>query len=355
MLYLTFLKTVITVLLILLFFANSHAGGYDVGVYYFPGWHSKSEYWRDLKGEPGSLSSGKDWKERYPLLGFYPEEEVWVAEKHIEWASSYGIDFFAYDWYWDGKKPFLDHAINAYLKAKKKEKLKFCIMWANHSEVPRNIEEFNNLVIFWIEHYFKNPNYFFVNDKPLVFVFSPTLLHLNAKKFKDTAGGLIAKANKIAKEKGFREIFFVAISNESPDSFWVKRFSEQGFSAHTGWNYVMGNKELRLDYDAMVNTYLEFYEASQKMNKILPYIIPASPGHDSSPWHGEKAFVRENSTPDKFERMLEAAKNLALKQVNGRKIIMIESWNEFAEGSYIEPTTKWGLKYLESLKRTLKP
>jgi hypothetical protein len=33
------------------------------------------------------------------------------------------------------------------------------------------------------------------------------------------------------------------------------------------------------------------------------------------------------------------------------KILMIEAWNEFGEGSYIEPTKKWGFGYLEAIKK----
>lgn len=338
-----------------IFDKSCYARWIDIGVYYFPGWHSQSEYWKDLRGEPGSRSPGKAWEERYPLLGFYPEEEVWVAEKHIDWAASYGIDFFAYDWYWDGNKTFHDHAIKSYLKAKNKDKLRFCIMWANHSEVPNNIEEFINMINFWADHYFKEPTYYRIEGMPLVFVFSPTLLHSNSKRFKESIKKLFLKANELMKERGIKGIYFVAITNLMPRPELGKIFFEQGYSAYTGWNLAAVKNEKRLDYDTMVQTYLEYYEASKKTEEIIPYFIPASPGWDSRPWHGEEAFVRENPTPEKFESMLEGAKKLALGQKKDLRIIMIMSWNEFAEGSYIEPTIKWEFKYLESIKKVLRP
>ena len=340
---------------ICLFKMHCYAGQIDIGVYYFPGWHSKSDYWNDLKGEPGSRSPGKAWEERYPLLGFYPEEETWVAEKHIEWASSYGIDFFAYDWYWDGKQPNLNHAIQAYLNTKNKSKLKFCIMWANHSEVPRNVEEFRDMIQFWSDHYFKEETYYRINEMPLVFIFSPSLFDSNSKRFKESAKKLILKANELVRGKGFKGIYFVAITNWMPRPELAKKFNEKGFSAYTGWNFAAVRTEKSLDYDTMVQTYLEYYEASKKTEEIIPYLIPVSPGHDSRPWHGEKAYVRENPTPEKFEGMLEGAKKLAVGKTKGPRIIMIMSWNEFAEGSYIEPTVKWNFKYLESIQRVLKP
>lgn len=139
-----------------------------------------------------------------------------------------------------------------------------------------------------------------------------------------------------------------------PNLELARIFYEKGFSAYTGWNLASVRSEKHLDYNTMVQTYLEYYEASKRTEEILPYFIHASSGWDSRPWHGEKAYVRENPTPEKFERMLEGAKKLAIEQKTHPKIIMKMSWNEFTEGTYIEPTIKWGMKYLESIQKILK-
>ena len=131
----------------------------DVGVFYFPGWTSRSDYWNDLKGLPGSRSAGAPWPEREPLLGYYAEENIKVAEQHIDWASQYGITFFAYDWYWDGKRTSLNHAIDNYLKASNNSKMKFSILWANHSDVPSNLVEFDDMVSYWLRQYLKHSQF----------------------------------------------------------------------------------------------------------------------------------------------------------------------------------------------------
>lgn len=130
-----------TACLLLIFVASSFATASDVGIYYFPGWYSKSKYWKDLKGVPGSRSPNVAWPAREPLLGFYAEEGIKVAEQHIEWARQYGVTFFAYDWYWDGKLTSSNHAVDNFIKASNNSKLRFSLLWANHSEVPRNLKE----------------------------------------------------------------------------------------------------------------------------------------------------------------------------------------------------------------------
>jgi len=113
----------------------------DVGVFYFPGWHSQSRNWKDLKGLPDSRSPNIPWPDREPLLGYYAEEDIKVAIKHIDLANQYGITFFSYDWYWDGKTTSLSHSIDNYLKAPNNAKVKFSILWANHSAVPKSLKE----------------------------------------------------------------------------------------------------------------------------------------------------------------------------------------------------------------------
>jgi hypothetical protein len=341
----------VTLILSLLPCLEGCAQNYAVGVYYYPGWRSDYINWNDMKGLPGSKSPGRAWPDREPLLGQYPEEEPWVAEKHIEWASQYGINFFAYDWYWDGTKPEYDHALKNYLKARDKGKLQFCLLWANHDLSPKNLRDFDDMVGYWINNYFNQPSYYRIDDKPVVFVFSVGQLETNAKKFGEFAKTLLARANRKAGEKGYKGIYLIATVNQKPSDIVEKWLLDTGFNGYTGWNYVESRGARVDDYDAMVSGYLDYYSAASQTAKILPYIVPASPGWDSRPWHGGSAMVRSNPTPEKFERMLRGARQLLDSSGTTPKVLMIESWNEFAEGSYIEPTKKWGFAYLEAIKK----
>ncbi len=336
---------------------TSPAEAYDIGVYYFPGWNATSEYWNDLKGLPGSRSSGIPWPEREPLLGFnYPEENRSVAEQHITWASQYGITFFAYDWYWDGNQSPREHALKAHLRASNKNDVLFCLLWANHTEVPNNILEFDLMVDYWIANHFNQSNFYFLDGKPVVFIFSPARLDQNAHKFGQSAQALLARANSKARSKGYQGVYFVAVTNEVPSSAVESKYLSLMYSAYTGWNYVITfSGDLVKDYNHMVDTYLKIYEAAAKTAARLPYFVAASPGWDSRPWHGKNAHVRENSTPEKFERMLIGAKKLLDIQKTSPKILMIEAWNEFGEGAYIEPTKKWGMQYLETIQKVFGP
>jgi len=324
----------------------------DLGAFYFPGWHSQKGNWKDIKGLPGSRSPNIPWPDREALLGYYAEEDVRIAEQHIEWASQYGIKFFAYDWYWNGKVTEMNHAIENYLKASNNSKMKFSILWANHSDVPRNLKEFDDMVIYWIKNYLNHPQFYKKNRKPLVFVFSIGHLERAAQKIEWRVDAMLKRADKAARDSGLPGIFFVATTNLQPDDTLDAKLSVQGFSAYTGWNYAASkDKSAVADYQSMVDTYIGFYKAASLRKGILPYIVPASPGYDARP-HGRYAIVRTNPTPEKFEQMLAGAKQLIDSKKSGiMDIIMIEAWNEFGEGSYIEPSKKWGFEYLNITKK----
>lgn len=324
----------------------------DIGVYYFPGWHSKSSYWQDLKGGADSRSPNLAWPEREPLLGFYAEEDIKVAEQHIEWASQYGVTFFAYDWYWSGNATYLNHAIDNFLRASNNKKLKFSLLWANHSEVPKNLKEFDGMVDYWVGHYFHHTQFYKIDGKPVVFVFSNEQLSAQAKKIGQTTRMLFDRANERVRSAGLPGLYFVTTTNTLPSDVLEDELISNGYSAYTGWNYVISKDKAReADYLSMVDTYLDFYKFAQKTRGRLPYMVPVSPGWDSRPWGGPNPIVRYDSTPQKFQQMLVGARKLLdSKQPGSEKILMIEAWNEFGEGAYIEPTKKWKFQYLERIQ-----
>lgn len=351
-----FTKIMMVVICLSIFCFVNTAPAYDIGVFYFPGWLTGSKFWKDLQGMPGSSSPGVAWPEREPLLGFnYPEEQTGVAEQEIEWAASHGITFFAYDWYWYGKSPDTEHAQQAFLKAKNKQSMKFCLHWANHTETPNTIKAFDDMIDYWIVNYFKEANYYRIDGKPVIFIFSTERLVRQSMGLRESPQALLLRANAKAKAKGYPGIYFIATNDEKPGEALEKRLAGYGFNAYTGWNYARANEARVADYRVMVDVYLDYYRAAAQAGKFLPYIVSASPGLDDRPWYGDKATVRSDSTPAKFTQMLSGAKELLDNPKSSPKILMIESWNEYAEGSYIAPTKKEGFGYLKAIQQVFPP
>lgn len=333
--------------------ASDVTPGYKLGVYYFPGW---------MEGARGGAVNPweriQKYPDREPLLGWYRDGDVEVAERHIQWMHDYGIDYVVYDWYTDGT-PFLEHALSAYFKAKNRDLIKFSILWANHSHFPDNLDQFESMVRYWVKYYFKSDQYMKIDGKPVVFVFSQQQLQDNAKKFGKTVTDLLIISRAIAKKAGFTGIYFIGSVEAS--NFWVKQQGPvNGFDAFSAYNYQRGfsgtyiqNKRESHSYEELDKAYQESW-AWILLNSKLPYIVPMTSGWDKRPWGGSKDSLHDNSssTPDSFERHLRAAKSLMDRYPSvSKRMGIICCWNEFGEGSYIEPTKKDSFIYLEKIRK----
>jgi hypothetical protein len=61
------------------------------------------------------------------------------------------------------------------------------------------------------------------------------------------------------------------------------------------------------------------------------------------------------NTPAAFQQQLAAAKSF-LDSYNPRhKIVVLNSWNEWTEGSYLLPEKKYGPAYLKAIKAVFAP
>jgi hypothetical protein len=75
---------------------------------------------------------------------------------------------------------------------------------------------------------------------------------------------------------------------------------------------------------------------------------------DNTARKGEKGLVLTQSTPEKFERWVRDTVKLFEARKCPEPLLFINAWNEWAEGSHLEPCQRWGTSYLEALRRGLK-
>ncbi|MCS7253134.1 MAG: glycoside hydrolase family 99-like domain-containing protein [Armatimonadetes bacterium] len=317
-------------------------GKYDVGVYYFPGWKTASQ-WMPIISFP----------ERKPLLGWYREGDPEVADWHIKWAVEHGITFFAYDWYWVRGARQLEHALHdGYMRARYRHMLKFCLLWANHN--PPNTSSLEDCIAvtrFWIEHYFRRPEYLTIDGKPVVIIFSTHRLsedlgtYENVRKAFDAMRGECIKA-------GLQGLYIIACVGNAAHA---EMAAKEGYDAVTAYNWPtlgMPPSLRRASFDSLIEAYRRNWE-DIAVRSPIPLMLPISGGWDSRPWHGENALVRYGRTPENFRRHLQDAKRmLEDERFKGKLLpmVLIEAWNEWGEGSYIEPHAEFAFGYLDAIR-----
>lgn len=331
--------------------AIAQSSKYNVGVYYFPGWADNQ------KGAPfpQPWEKIKPYPEREPLLGWYRDGSDEVTRQQIDWMADYGISFVAYDWYWTkDSKVALEHALAAHMRAPNRDKVKISLLWANHDGVPSSRDNFDRMVTYWVRYYFQRPEFLRIDGKPVVFIFYADFLRTDAGKFGATAKELLDSAQAIAKQGGLPGIYFVAgtiASSPMIDSYG----KETGYSAFSAYNFQQGlaSPLQSHSYDELDKDYREHWARFNSKGN-LPLVLPMSAGWSRTPWGGSKDRLHDLSVSNasQFEAHLIAGKAaMDAAKPGDPKMGVICCWNEFGEGSYIEPTKKDGLSYLEKVKK----
>ena len=310
-------------------------GDIEVGMYYFPGWATYAR-WSVLD----------DFPERRPVLGYYREGDPEVADWHIKWMVEHGATFVVYDWYWSAGGRQLEHGLDAYFKSRYHDKIKFCLLWANHNAPgTSSAEDMVNVTNYWLDNYFLRPEHFKIDGKPVVVIFSPH--RLTEDMGLEGVKAAFQKSREMAKAKGLPGIYFVGCAG--PSRGQVAALEAEGYDAVSGYNYPSaGDKgQIVAPYDDMVTGYKEIWDAIGGLT-TLPYIPVTEPGWDSRPWHGPNARARTGKTPEKFRQMLLNAREF-LKD-RSPKVMLIEAWNEFGEGDYTEPHQEFGFGHVDAIR-----
>jgi len=313
-------------------------GKYDVGAYYFPGWQSRSQ-WQPIERFP----------ERKPMLGWYREGDPEVADWQIKWAVEHGITYFAYDWYWTQGSRQLEHGLHkGYFNARYKNLLKFCLLWANHNAPnTHSVEDSRAVARYWITNYFQRSEYYRIDGKPVVIIFSP----YNYKNDLGTAE--VNHAFDVMREEcrkaGLPGLYLVACVGNA------RQVEGEHYDAITAYNWPglgVSGSENRASFASLVPAYRDHWSQLLKEDS-LALLLPLCGGWDSRPWHGDSALVRYGRTPELFKQHLQDARHfLETNSTNARVLpsILIEAWNEWGEGSYIEPHKEFGFGYLDAIR-----
>jgi hypothetical protein len=190
-----------------------------------------------------------------------------------------------------------------------------------------------------------------INGKPVVNVSKPTF-QLMAMGKEGTAAAFREMAKVAGEPNG---IFFIA--SEGGAESWCPELNpailkEAGFSAVSAYAYSTEGLHSD-DYAKMINTYERIWR-KLSAQKDLPYFPPVTPGYDSTSVKEIRGLYhnRKGSTPQRFREMCKRVLPYIDKKYN---IVMIEAWNEYYEGTHLEPTKQDNFAYLNTARDVFRP
>jgi len=319
---------------------------FDVGAFYFPGWATMTR-WLPIF----------DFPERKPVLGWYDESNPECADWQIKWAVEHGITFFMVDWYWSKGNRHLEHWLHdAYMKARHRKHLKWCIMWANHNAPnTHSADDWRAVTQYWIDHYLGMDEYYRIDGRPAVFIWAPGNIRRDLGSAEEAAK-LYAMSQKMARDAGLPGIYFVAMSSNDSETR-CKELGSEGYEAFTtyhGFQLAASRAGARrFPFADVVETSPEVWEEADGRASELQYIPIADTGWASQPWHKNKALVIHDRTPELFGQLCRKMRTFAERK--GKKIVALGPINEWGEGSYIEPYAEYGFQDLDQLRAAFCP
>lgn len=353
--------------------------------YYLPQYHpipENDEWWGEGFTEWTNVKKAKPLFKghKQPVipgeLGYYDLMKTErIQEKQAALAKEYGIDGFIYYQYWFGGGKMLLEKPAEKMLANKNVDLPFCFCWANetwsgiwHGAPQKVLVEQKYLGVKDEEDYFKYNLKFFNNSRYIKIDGKPMFIIYDVMAIPDIKNFLIRLRN-LAMKYGLSGLYIVA-SNRNPDD--SIDFKEVGFDAKISYSFNEAFESLRREslnsfwfnlknriYNkiGIINRPMIRLDFNKLLKKIkinnlnidtFPLILP---NWDNSPRSGFNAVVVENSTPIIFKKQIQNAEKFIQDSDNSQNFIIVKSWNEWAEGNYLEPDNKIGYEYLNEIKK----
>jgi Glycosyltransferase WbsX len=336
-------------------------------------WGKGFTEWTNV-GKAKPLYSGH-YQPKVPAdLGYYDLRMPQVRQAQADLATEAGVEGFMYWHYWFGNgKRLMADIFDDVLNSGKPD-FPFCLGWANHSWYSKNwnassskkdvllIEQKYPGLKDYEDHFylvlkaFKDSRYITVDGKALFMIYAPN--DIPDLKL------LIQTWRKLAAKENLKGIHFVG-QIKSAEKY--NELIEAGFDAVYRSGMEEAVKKIRgrvlnsimfrltknnktpilnkIKYQTLLdNLYIEDFDSKEN---VYPAVIP---NYDHSPRSGNFGIIFDDSTPDLFRKMLNKAIAIISKKRNENKIVFLRSWNEWAEGNYVEPDLKFGKKYLDAIK-----
>lgn len=346
--------------------------------FYLPQYHPIPE--NDAWWEPGFTEWTNVGKARalYPghrqpklptELGYYDLRVPETRAAQAALAREYGIEGFCYWHYWfGGGKRLLERPFDEVLQSGEPD-FPFCLGWANESwkgfyhglktkqaliEQTYPGDDDHRAHFHSVLPAFQDRRYITVDGKPLFLIYQPfdnreqVMCMMSIWRELAAKNGLpgiwfVAQTCDIAKNRseleamGFDAINVIRLFEYERRQRWLFRYAR--------WKHRIFRIPFVVPY-ADVSRY--FVGEEEYDERIIPTIFP---NWDHTPRTGKRGLVLHNPAPKYVARhMEEVARRIAGKPQEHR-LVFVKSWNEWAEGNYVEPDREYGRSTLELLRK----
>jgi hypothetical protein len=272
--------------------------------------------------DPGSWDRAKI---DYPQLGRYSSDDPRIMRQHIDWAKSAGIDGFIVSW---KDTPANDRRLRLLMSVAKQADFKLAMIYQglDFNRHPLPASQVAADFVTFRDQYASDPVFVRMGGKPLT-IWSGTWAFSTAAVASVTApvrGSMLV----LNTEKSVADYQRIADLTDGDAYYWssVNPYTNTGYGAKLA----------------------DMSRAIHQRHKY--WIAPFAPGFDAR-------LVGGTSTVDRRDGQTLRTEYASAVRSSPDALGLI-SWNEFSENSYIEPSVKYGTRYLDvmrELRRTPTP
>ena len=313
----------------------------------------------------------------------YDLKDKSVMPRQIKLAKEYGIHGFCFHYYWFKEKRLLEKPIENFLADKSEaNNFPFMLCWANENWTRRwdgqdqdvlisqsHSAADHEKVIQDLLRYMKDDRYIKVNNKPILIIYRPNII----KAFNYLRVALNAEARKLGFD-GVHIVASTAFNFQRSENFKVdgivefpphsphfqnefakithERFRSQGFPEFKPEKIEKKHEGKIYDYQKVVDCFLSYYfRVKDHAKNYYPCCFPS---WDNTARKLENSHIFANASSAKFKQWLSASAEFT-KIVNEKdsQFVFINAWNEWAEGTILEPDKKNGYKNLEVVREVI--
>jgi len=268
--------------------------------------------------------------DNYPLLGPYDSKDIGVIRAHMEMAKQAGIDGFIVSWW--GISSFEDQGMRRILQTAAETGMEVSIYYESVRDLTKQqiIDELRYVV----GEYGGDPAFMKDQGKPVIFVYVPLYDGRDARFWAEVRRSV---------EDAVGSIALIADHNQLGVDL------SEAFDGFHSYIYL-GNDPQEYYSNAIARTsagrprnvseaFAEAYGGQPTIYYYKPFLVTISPGFNSTDWNPEGPQVsREDG--QRYTRFWEAAIDLQAYAV------LLTSWNEWHEGTELEPSREYGFSYL---------
>ena len=292
-------------------------------------------------------------------LGYYKLTNSNVIKKQVELAKSHGIYGFGFYYYWFSGKTLLEKPLYIYLN-NKDIKFPFLLIWANENWTKKwdgkdkdilIMQEYNEKdpenFVQDIKKYLMDTRYIRIINKPVLGLYEPS----KVPNLKET----ISIWRKKAEEIKIGELFILVCLNAN-STIAINNAelfdAAYDFPPRTGLGEHSVKFKNTFIYSELIYKNLNF-RINNTVTKNFPVFRGSMIEWDNCP-RTKPCYIFDYYSPEQFYIINKIIVDWTKRHYNNEfKFIFINAWNEWGEGSYLEPDEKYGYASINSLSKAL--